>query len=156
MAFQAKDSTVLGRQNKVQRLVVPFKITHHATAASKTVAIDEPSIVFINVEGITGISTATGALVTGEVAPSLATATDSTGVINLLVKIGEPMIKVCTAYTMSRAVAAGLTKPCNILAFATGTNAGQSIYLNCTTGVDLGATDYDAVLVVEYIVDESA
>lgn len=156
MAFQSKDAGVLSRQNKVQELAIPFVIVHHATAASKTVTVDEPSILFINVEGITNIATSTGALVSGEVAPTLASATDSTGVINLDVKIQEPMSKVLSAIVFSRAVAAGLSKPCNILAFATGTNAGQSIFLNCTTGVNLATTDLDAVLIVKYIVDESA
>jgi hypothetical protein len=156
MAFQSKDIGVLGRQLKVQELAIPFAITAHATAASKVVVSDEPAIMFLNVEGITGISTATGALASGESAPSLATATDSTGVINLLVKVGEPMAKVVSAVVFSRAVAAGLSKPCNILAFATGTNAAQSIYLNCTTGVNLSTTSLDGVLIVKYIVDESA
>lgn len=156
MSFEPKDPGVRARALKVQELVIPFNIVHNATPASKTVTIDEPSILFINVEGITGISTSTGAKASGETAPSLASATDSTGVINLLVKVGEPMVKVCSAVVFSRAIAAGITKPCNILAFATGTNAAQSIYLNCTTGVDLSAADLDAVLVVKYIVDESA
>lgn len=156
MAYEPKDPGVRGRALKVQELAIPFAITYHATAASKVVVSDEPSILFLNVEGITGISTATGALASGEVAPSFATATDSTGVINLLVKVGEPMIKVMSAVVFSRAVAAGLSKPCNILAFATVTNAGQSIFLNCTTGVNLGTTSLDGVLIVKYIVDESA
>lgn len=156
MAFQAKDPGVRGRQLKVQELAIPFSITANATPASKTVVSDEPSIMFLNVEGITGISTATGALASGETAPSLATATDSTGVINLCVKVTETMSKVVSAVVFSRSVAAGLSKPCNILAFATGTNAGQSVFLDCTTGVNLSSTSLSGVLIVKYIVDENA
>lgn len=151
--YQAKDAGVRGRQLKVQRLSIPFKITGNATAANVVVAVDDPSILFVNTQGVTGISVANGAQVTGEVAPSFTSANDASGISNLLVRINEPLSKVVSAVVYSRALASGIAKPCNILAFATGTNAAQSIYLDCTHGVNLSSSNLDGVLIVEYIID---
>lgn len=152
MAFEPKNPGVRGRALKVQELVIPFKITHNATAASVAIVVDEPSILFLKTEGVDRITAAEDS---GEVPPSLGSASDASGLTNMLVVIGEPIAKVCSAVVHSRAVASGLTKPCNILAFATGTNAAQKIYLDCTHGVNLSTTDLDGCLVVKYIVDES-
>ena len=149
-SYQAKNSGVLGRALKVQKLVIPFTVTHNATPASKTITNDEPSILFMNFEGITGISTTTGALQTGETAPSLASATDSTGVMNVCVLIQETIDKVMHLEVISRGTAVGIVKPGVVLAASTGTGGGKSIFANITTGVNFSTTDLDAVLVVEY------
>lgn len=149
--FDAKDDLVRGRAQKVQRLSIPLLITHNATPASKSVASDEPSILFVNVEGIVGISTSSGALESGEVAPTLATATDSTGVINICVLIKEPLVKVMDVQCITRNSTA-CNVGGNILAFSTvSANSGQSIFANLTTGVNLAATDLNACIIVEYI-----
>ncbi len=154
--FDAKQDLVRGRAQKVQKLSIPLTITANATPASKVVHTDEPSILFVNVEGIVGISTGTGALATGEVPPSLQSATDSTGVINVCVLIGETMVKVMHLELISRDVSAagGYLKAGEILALSTGTGGGQSIFANITTGVNLASTGIDACLVVEYIVEQ--
>lgn len=153
MSFDAKKAQVQDRKLKVQRLVIPFAITGNATPASKTIAVDEPSLLFLKVEGINQITTGTGALESGESLPSLASATDSTGVINALVKIGEPLAKVCLVRVVGRG-ATQLSKQGEILAFTTGSdNAGQSVVCNITTGVNLASASIDAALEVEYIVE---
>lgn len=152
--FDAREDLVRGRGQKVQKLSIPLTITASGTPASKVVLNDEPSILFINVEGIVGISTATGALVSGESAPSLATATDSTGVINVCVLIKEPLLKIMHLELVSRDTAAGYVKPGVILALSTGTGGGQSVFANITTGVNLTTTAIDACLLVEYIVEQ--
>jgi hypothetical protein len=154
MSFQAKDSGVLSRQNKVQRLVIPFTIASNATPASKVIACDEPALVFIKTEGLNQITIAAGALETGETLPTLAAATDSTGVINVLVKINEPLVKVMSVKIHSRG-ATQTAKPGEVLAFTTGsTNSGQSVVANITTAVNLASASIDAVLEVEYITAE--
>lgn len=154
MSFDAKDSQVLGRQLKVQRLVIPVAITFNATPANKVVANDEPSVLFIKTEGINQITTGTGALETGETLPSLAAATDTTGVINVFVKISEPLLKVMSIKLIGRN-ATQLVKTGEVLAFTTGsTNSGKAIVANITSGVNLATTSMDAVLEVEYVVAE--
>lgn len=154
MSYQAKDSTVDNRQLKVQRLVIPFTITGNATPASKVIAADEPSLLFFKTEGLDQITVASGALESGEVLPTLATATDSTGVINALVKINEPLAKVMSVKVIGR-TATALDKQGTILAFTTGsTNSGKSIVCNLTTAVNLASASIDAALEVEYIVAE--
>lgn len=158
-SFQAKTPLVLNRALEVQRLSIPLLITHNATPASKTVAVDEPGILFVNVQGITGISTTTGALGSAEVAPSLASATDSTGVINVEVLINEVLVKVMNIQLISRNLnASPLVIPGQILAFSTGAGVsglvGADLFANFTTGVNLATTDLDACLVVEYITAE--
>lgn len=154
--YQPKDSQVYSRQLKVQRLSIPFTVTHNATPASKTSTVDEPGLLFFNFAGITGITSAAGAIDSiGETLPTLATATDSTGVFNVLIKINEPLAKVCSISIKGRAGASGITDFCQILAFTTGSvNAGQSIVANITSGVNFGTTDLDACLQVEYITQE--
>lgn len=153
MSFDAKNSQVQDRKLKVQRLVIPFTITGNATPASKSIASDEPSLLFLKVEGIDQITEATGALEDGETLPSLASATDSTGVINALVKIGEPLKKVCLVRVVGRD-GTQLSRQGQILAFTTGSdNAGQSVVCNITTGVNLTSASIDAALEVEYVVE---
>ena len=154
MSFDAKDSQVQGRKLKVQKMSIPLTVSANATPASKVVASDEPSLVFVNVQGITGISTSTGALATGETAPTLASATDSTGVINVLVKVGEPIAKIVSVKLIGRG-ATSLMISGQALALTTGgATPGQSIVANLTTGVNLASAPIDAALEVEYVVAE--
>lgn len=152
MAYQAKELGVLDRQLKVQEICIPFVITHHATSTSVVHSNDAPSLLFIKTEGLDDIA---GAEAVGEVAPTMSSASDSSGVSYFMVKIGEPVAKVQAAYVMSRVVDSGLNKPANILAFATGTNAAQNIYLKVTHGVNLSSTDLNGCLVVKYVIDET-
>lgn len=154
MSFEPKDSQVASRALKVQKLSIPIAITGNAIPASKVLASDEPSLVFIKTEGLDQITVAKGALETGETLPTLATATDATGVINVLVKINEPLSKVMSVKLIGR-TATALDKQGTVLAFTTGsTNSGKSIVANFTTGVDLAAASIDACLEVEYVVAE--
>lgn len=156
-SFQAQTPLVLNRQLEVQRLSIPLFITANATPASKTVVVDEPGILFVNVQGITGISVANGALASTETPPSLATATDSTGVINCEILVNEVLGKVMNCYLISRSLnASPLIIPGQILAFSTGAGVsglvGADIFMNFTTGVNLASANLDACLVVEYVV----
>lgn len=152
MSFQAKESLVLGRQLKVQRLVIPFVITGHATAASKAIVTDEPSILFIATEGLSHITVAKGAIDSGETVPTFdLTADDSDGKINLLVKVGEAISKVVQAQVINRVD--GTLEPAYVDATATSEN-GDKIRINCDSDVDLSAGNMDACLIVEYIVSE--
>lgn len=157
--YYPKKPNVMNRALEVQKLSIPLLITHSATSTAVVVANDEPSILFLNTQGITQISIAAGALGASEVAPSLASATDSTGVINLCLVIGEVLVKVMHAEVISRALnGSPIIKPCQILAFSTGAGVdglvGADIFLNCTTGVNFTTTDLDACLVIEYITQE--
>lgn len=153
MSYDSKDSQVQGRKLKVQKMSIPVAITSNATPASKVVAVDEPSLVFVNVEGIAGITSAKGAIGSAETLPTLATATDSTGVINVLVKTNEPLLKVMSVKLVGRG-ATQLFKQGEILAFTTGTGGGTSIVCNITTGVNLASASIDGCLEVEYVVAE--
>lgn len=155
-SYDAKQSNVLARQLKVQRLSIPFLITANATPASKTVSVDEPSILFLNVEGISGITVAAGALTTAELAAiTFATATDSTGVFNALVKIDESLSKVCSAQIVSRAGASDIVAA----TFPTGATSGitllgNKIVLNLDSGRNFASANGDYCLEVEYVVAE--
>lgn len=157
--FYPKTPLVMNRALEVQRLSIPLLITANATPASKVVTVDEPGILFVNVQGITGISVANGALASTETPPALATATDSTGVINVEVLINEVLVKVMHIELITRNLnASPLVIPGQILAFSTGAGVsglvGADLFANFTTGVNLGTTNLDACLVVEYIAAE--
>ncbi len=151
LSFQAKDPIVLDRELKVQKVSIPFTITHSATPGSKVIVADEPSILFLDTEGLNQITIAAGALQTGEVLPSLATPTDSTGAFAALLLIREPLSKVVYARLTGRG-ATSISLSCEVLAFTTGTGGGQSAVVNVRSGINLSTTDLNAVLELEYIV----
>lgn len=157
MSYDAKNELVRARQLKVQKLSIPFFIDANATPASKTVTRDEPALLFLNVEGISGITLAAGAVDSAAElsAITFATATDATGVFNALVRIGESLLKVCSAKIVSRAGASDIVAA----TFPTGatsgiTSVGDKIVLNFDAGRDFSSADGDYCLEVEYVVAE--
>lgn len=157
MSYQAKNELVRGRQLKVQEVSIPFKITANATPASKTVERDEPALLFLNVEGISGITLAAGAVDSSAElsAITFATATDSTGVFNALVRIGEQLRKVCSARIVSR----NGTSDIVAATFPTGATSGISsvgdkVVLNFDAGRSFASVDGDYCLEIKYVVAE--
>lgn len=53
--YQPKDVDVYNRQLKVQRLSIPFKITHNATPASKTLTNDDAQILSLQTQGLSQV-----------------------------------------------------------------------------------------------------
>lgn len=151
--YQAKEAAVLRRQLEVIELAIPLFVDSNATPASKTQTNDEPSVLFMNTQGITGISVATGAFDTSAEAAAItfATATDTTGVYNLLVRIGEQVKKVVYAQVIRRDGNEVIS-----CTFPTGssegiTSLGDKIVLNADSAVNLATTDLNATLVVAYV-----
>ena len=156
MSYDAKQSLVSDRQLKVQRLVVPFQVVGSATAADVALSNDEPSLVFLQSEGVDQI---TAALATDETATFTdATPTDSSGQLNVLIRIGEEVEKVCgaeilnldaDAFTAVSGMAANLGSSTGI---TTGDAGGKSIMLSLDTGDSHATGTHKRCLVVEYIV----
>lgn len=156
-SFNAKQENVQKRALKVQKLSIPFYITANATPASKVVTRDEPSLLFLNVQGISGISVAAGAFDSSAEASAItfASAADATGVFSALVRIGEPLAKVCSAMIVSRSGASDIVAA----TFPTGATSGISslgdkIVLNFDCARDFSSADGDYCLQVEYVVSE--
>lgn len=150
--YNAKNELQFNRQLKVQRMSIPFVIVGSATSASVSVHTDEPGILFIRTQGNDQI---TPNLTTGETDTWTDTATDSTGVFNILVRIQEPVNKVVSMRVADRK--RGTSSPCYL--DGTGdngiSNTGSDLTLSCTSDVALNASNtLDACLEVEYIVDE--
>lgn len=156
-SYQAKQELQSRRQLKVQKMSIPFLITANATPASKVVTRDEPGILFLNVEGISGITVAAGAMDTSAElsAITFATATDSTGVFNACVRVGEQIAKVCSARITSRAGASDVVAATFPTGATTGiTSVGDKIVLNLDCGRDFSAANGDYCLEVEYVLAE--
>lgn len=150
--FSAKDPLVRGRQLKVQRLVIPFAITGNATPASVVLRSDEPAVLFLRSEGVDQITSSSGALDSGETATYSTSPVDATGIFNILVKVSEPIEKVCRAAVVSRTT--GVAQPC-YLGDADGISGnGNKIMLTCDSVVNLSSANLDACLEVEYVVAE--
>lgn len=153
ISYQAKSELVLNQQLKVQSLHLPFVITGNATPALVVVGRDNPGILAIRTEGVDQI---TGALASGDTAPTYAAPVDANGVLNILVSIGERIAKVvsakvvrrngveCIASTLPSAPASGVIA---------GTN-NDKICLNLDSAASFAAGSYDACLEVSYIVEE--
>jgi hypothetical protein len=86
ISYQASNENVLACQLKVQSLTLPFSVAGNATPGSVVVTVQDPSILFINTQGVNQITAALQPAY-GDVTPTFAAATDSTGVFNLLVWI---------------------------------------------------------------------
>lgn len=152
MSYQAKDSAVRGRQLKVQRLSIPLLITGHATPASVVAKADEPAIMFVQTEGVDGITVAKGALDSGQAVPSFTAADDSDGKFGVLIRVGEQVGKIVSFSVSPRAT--GSTASVT-LANTTGLDSvGDKICLDVDTAVDLSAANLDCTLTVEYVVAE--
>jgi len=158
--YSAKQSNVQERQLKVQRLVIPFVVTGNATPANVTLRNDEPSIMFLESEGNDQI---TGALSENETASYTDGApVDSAGELNVLIKVGENIVKVmgCDLYNRD---ADGFSGPdatdikCNLgssTGITTGSGGGQSIMLSVDDGESHATGTHNKCLVVEYITEQ--
>jgi hypothetical protein len=161
--YYPKSSQVMQRSIEVARLVIPFSITHNATPASKILATDESSILFLQSQGITQISVASGALDQGESVPPFdLSALDSSGAFNLLVNVapgevpgsnGDKPVKIMQARISDRNT--GASYPCyhNVTNPDIDVN-GTKMLLNCASGVNLATTDLNGCLEIEYTVHE--
>lgn len=149
MAFQAKEGKVLARQNKVQKISIPFTITGHATPGSKTVLVDEPSILFLQVEGIDRITEANGAIADDTTLPTMSAESDANGIFYAAFNLGEDVLKVVSCKLVSRASTEILA--CEVLASA---DSGLVPIVKVDSGVNLSSANMDATLELEYIIDD--
>lgn len=162
MSYDAKNELVRARQLKTQRLVLPFTVVGHATPASKTVSQDDPAVLFLNFEGKTGITLALGAVDSAAELSDItfATATDTTGIFNALIRISETVQKVIVARITKRGDATATnsvnaTFPTMSVGALGITSVGDKIVLNfdTATAFEVAATSYWAIE-VEYQVSE--
>lgn len=153
--YSAKDEVIQSRQLKVQRVAIPLSIVGNATAASVVPRNDEPARLFLQTAGVDQI---TGALDTNETATYTTAANDANGVFRALLKVKEPVKKVCAAYCINRV--SGVLEPAflgSASGISTGTAGGKSIMLAVDSATALNAANtLDACLVVEYEIDEQA
>lgn len=162
MSFDSKVPAVQEQKLKVQRLVLPFKITADAVSTDVVIQCDASDVLFLRTEGVDQITVSAGALSSSDTAPTFGDSpVDATGVFNALVKIGEKVKKVCSARLYRRgATIADSAAQLVSLGTATGIvqlSAGgdsDKIVLSCDASVSFATTDFDACLEVEYIVAE--
>lgn len=148
MSFESKSQQVLSRQLKVQRLVIPFTITANATPASVVLRNDEPSLCFLKSEGVDQI---TAALTAGETATYTVSPVDANGTLNIFLKVGETVEKVCRANVTDRVN--GGSQPCK-LGDADGVSSLGNIMLTMDSTVNHATTNFDGCLEVEYVISE--
>lgn len=150
-SYDPKNELVLNRTLKVQTLQIPFVVVGNATPANVSLSNDEPSVLFLRSAGVDQITVANGALDSGETATYTTAPSDVNGVLNALVKIGEPVKKVVSAMIINRAT--GLVEPA-FLGSATGiTSNGNKVMLAIDSATALNAANtLNATLVVSYAV----
>jgi hypothetical protein len=157
VGFYPKGDRAFDRAIKVQRLTIPFLITHNATPASKTLATDEASVLFLQTQGLTQISTTSGALDPGQSVPTLdLAAADASGAFNLLVNVNiDQPVKIMHATISDRSVGTNYATYHNVSNpdIVTGGTTWQML-LNCASGVNLSTTDLNGCLEIEYITAE--
>lgn len=150
MSFESKNDQVMGRQLKVQRLVIPFNITASATPSAVVLHSDEPSIMFIKSEGVDQI---TGALASGETATYSDSPSDASGVCNIFIKLQpeEMCFKVLRMGVMKRST--GAVEVCK-LGDADGISSAGNIMLTVDSASNFATTSYDGCINVEYVISE--
>lgn len=160
MSYDAKSSAVQNVQLKAQRLVLNFQIVGNATPGSKSSAVDDPAVLFLQLEGQDNVTTASGALDSGEAAPSYTTsASDASGIANVLVKISEPVRKVLSAACSRQSTTqAESGNTFNVsLGDADGLSAnGDKIILTIDSSAAFTSGTHNLCLVVNYAIDEQA
>lgn len=152
-SFSAKQDLVRNKQLKVQQISLPFVITGNATPASVVLTPEDPSILFLQTQGVNQV---TAALASGETAPTYTTV-DANGTFGALVAIGETLVKVVDAQIVSRTgeqvcYAYLPSAPSN--GITAGTGGGKKIALQCKIPASLisTGTGFDGTLLVEYVV----
>ncbi len=154
MSFLPKDSAVQQQAMQVCSLALPLAITASATSANVVVTVDNPSLLFVKTEGTNRITLAAGAVDSqAELdAITFASASDSAGTSNLLVRINQSVAKVVKATLYSRTSASVIKNATLVSAPSSGiTSVGDKVALNVTSGVNLTTTNFDGCLVLDYI-----
>jgi hypothetical protein len=154
MNFNAKTEQVLNRQLEVQTLSIPFTVTANATPSLVTVVSDEPSLLFFRTSGTDQI---TAELAPGETATYSIAANDASGIMNVLVEVNEPIVKVVYAKVTSTTSALTTFQAAYLgsaTGITTGSGGGNNIMLNVASTVDLATTNLVACLEVGYITQE--
>lgn len=150
MSFLAKGVQALDRQLKVQRLTIPFTVTFSATAANVVLANDEPSVLFLQSQGIDQITAADSV---AAAAYADTTPTDSSGQLNILVKVGESVAKVMQARMRNRVTGVEYT----VYQDTGGTNGVSTtgnMMLYVATAVNFTTTSLNACLSIDYSVSD--
>lgn len=150
MSFYSKNSQAMDRENKVQRLVIPFSVTASATPASVILKNDEPSLMFLKSEGVDQITaelTSLGDSATYSVSPN-----DANGILNIFIQVSEPIEKIMQANVIDRVN--GGSQPCK-LGDSDGLSSLQNIMLTMDSTINLSTTNADLCLIVEYVVQEN-
>ena len=154
--YDAKDVIVRDRLLETLEICIPFLITHNATPASKSMNEDEPALLFLNTQGIQDITLADGAVDSAAelAALTFAAPNDASGIFNLLLRINEPVIKIVSAQILQRGGSEMIN--CTFVTGSTNgiTSAGNKVVFNADSAVNFATTDYDATLVVNYVVGE--
>lgn len=160
-AYMPKDDQCYRRSVEVQKLTIPFFITANATPASKTVVSDEPSLLFLDVQGINNCTVASGAFDTSAEAAAITfqTPSDTAGQFSVLVRTNEPnaLVKVMYCRVVSRSVQneGGSGTPSSGSSPSFLTSVGNKIVADFTiSGLNLATTNGDLCLEVEYIAAE--
>lgn len=131
MKVYSTQPQVLGQQIEVQRLVIPFEITGHATPASKTLASGLPGVLHIAAEGqaVTGVdASATGA-----------TLVDADGQFGLLIELGDSVASVIQARVRRPAVTASLAEDICGFVDSDGLTENGNVWLQVDTAIALSA-----------------
>jgi hypothetical protein len=116
---------------------------------------------FFNTEGVTGISTASGALNSGDTATFTVSPNDTNCTFNVLIKVDEPVAKVCMARcmrrsaTLSEADDAMITALGNSTGVVVNSTSAQKIMLTIDGELALNAANtLNSCLEVAYVVAE--
>lgn len=149
--YNAKNELVFSRQLKVERLVIPFSVVGNATSTSVSVASDEPAILFVATEGVDNI---TPNLSSNETATYSTSPNDTSGIFNILVKVQEPVKKLCSARLSLRdSNTAQSVKLGSSTGITTGSDGGNSMMLTATCSVTAhSGSTANCVLELDYSV----
>lgn len=147
-AFYPKSSLAMDRSLKVQSLSIPLTVTSSATPASVVLGNDEPSVLFLQSQGVNQI-TAADSVAAAEYADT--TPTDASGQLNVLIVVGESVQKVMCARLRNRITGAeyalvqdgGSTQ---------GVSSSGNIMLSVASTVNFTSASLDACLDIEYVV----
>lgn len=157
-AYKPKDSQVQGASLLVQELTIPFTITHNATPANVVISCSQPSLLFLNTQGVSQITVANGAVdSSAELAGiTFASPNDASGLFNALVRLNEDVCAQLVSVSVSSLNAQGTGYGYLPSAPANGiTSVGNKFAFNVQmASADFATTDFNGALTIKYITAE--
>ena len=147
MAIGYLNSDAEGYSLRERRLIIPFSIVGHATAANKTVSTDLPACLLLSTEGLTADATA------ADSGTSFTTPVDSTGIFGCLVRNVGTVSKLLDVQVVN--LSPGTATVTRKGSASTGVTASGNIAVSVDSNDTFATATLTGHLVVDFLISHN-